>query len=77
MQRLADQSLAHLGPIRVGRVEKIDPEFAGSVQHPLCFLFVGGLAPHALARDAHGAEPQAIDCEFTADFEAAGSCCGC
>ena len=71
---LRDQSFADLGPIGIGGVDEVDPELQRPPQHALAFLPVGRLSPDSFARDAHGAEPKAIDRKVTADVDGPSEC---
>ena len=75
MQRLVDQQLRHVGPVGVGRVDKVDAEIGQALERAQRFRAVGRRAPNARAGDAHGAEAEAIDLDIAADLEAAGLRC--
>ncbi len=69
VQRLADQLLGHVRPVRVGGVDEVDAHFDGAAQYADAFVVVGGRAPDALAGEAHCAESQAVDGQVAADDE--------
>src|SRR6266550_8491900 len=74
MQRLRDQSLAHLWTVGIGSVDEVDPERHRPPQHTLAFLAVGGFTPDPFSGDTHGAEPEAIDRKVTADIDGSREC---
>ena len=66
------------GPYASGRIDKVDAKLHGAAQHLARVLRVLGLAPHAVADDAHRAEAKAVDLEIAAQFECFRYCsCGC
>jgi hypothetical protein len=69
MQRLSDQSFAHLGPVRIGGVDERDPQLDCPSQHSEDFVVVTRLTPHAPPGDLHGAIPQPDDRQIAADRE--------
>ena len=48
---------------------KSTPKLDRATQHVDCAVVVVGLAPATLAEDLHGAVPEAVDDEVTADRE--------
>ena len=69
VERLGDQVLAHLRAVRVGRVDQVDAELHDAPEEALGLLRIVGRAPDALPGDPHGAEPEAVNLEVTADGE--------
>src|SRR5258707_15607909 len=67
MKGLGDDFSAEVRPVRVGRIDKVDSEFDSAAQDANGFLAVLGFAPYALAGDAHGAEPEAMDAQVAAN----------
>ena len=76
MERLADQPFAHLGAVRIGRVDERHPELDGAAEHADHLVVVAWLAPYAGPRDLHGAVPQAHDGQVAADCELAAGTSG-
>ncbi len=74
-QYLGDQLFAHVGPVRVGGVDEVDAQLDRPAQHGDGRVVVGGRAPDAPPRDAHGPEAEAVDRQV-AEGEAAGGCGG-
>jgi hypothetical protein len=71
MERLGDQLLAHLGPIRVGGVDQIDSELDGASQHRDRLIVILRWPPDARPSDAHRAEAQPANAAV-ADLQSAG-----
>ena len=69
VQRLADQPLAHLGAVRIGRVDERHAELDGAAQHADHLVVVAWLAPHAGPGDLHRAVSQPHDGQVAADGE--------
>jgi hypothetical protein len=69
MERLGDQVLAHLRPVRVGRVDQVDAELDDPPEEALGLVRVVRRAPDARPRDPHGAESEALNLELAADRE--------
>jgi hypothetical protein len=59
----------HLRAVRVGRVDQVDAQLQNAPEEALRLLRIGGRAPDALPGDPHGAKPEAVDLEVTADGE--------
>jgi hypothetical protein len=72
MERLGDQALAHLGPVRVRRVDEVDSQVDGASKDPLRGLGVGRIAPDPGAGDSHRPEAHPADLEVAAQRERAG-----
>jgi hypothetical protein len=69
MQRLGDQVLAHLGAVRVGRVDQVDAELDHPMEQALGLVGIVRRAPDAVSRDPHRAEPEPAHLEVSADRE--------
>src|SRR3954454_8404782 len=69
MERLRDDLLADGRPVGVGGVDEVDAELERAPQDGLALVAVAGLAPDPVAREAHGAEAEAIDGQLTAEGE--------
>jgi hypothetical protein len=69
VQRLRDQVLAHLGPVRVGGVDQVHAQLDHAAQDRLGVVRIVGRPPDAVAGDAHGAEAEPADFEIAADRE--------
>ena len=67
MQRLANDQFGNVGSVGIGGVDKIDAELGQALQHPQRFGAIGRLAPDSAARDAHGAEAEAMHFQRAAD----------
>ena len=63
MERLADEGLRDLGPVRVRGVAELDSELRGAPQEEPGGRRVGRLAPRAATRQRHRPEPQRADGE--------------
>src|SRR5438132_10461354 len=61
VERFGDEPLAHLGAVRVGGIDQVDPELDGTAQHGDRLSRVARLAPYALAGEPHRAEAEAVD----------------
>ena len=57
-QRFRDQLLAHVRPVRVGRVDELDAQLHRAVQHPASLAGISRHSPYAWAGQRHGAEAQ-------------------
>ena len=71
MQRLRDELLAHVGAVRIRRVDQVDAQLHRAPQHADGLLAVRGRPPDALARDAHRPEAQAVHLQLSADAKRA------
>ena len=69
VERLADQLLVHVRPVRVGRVDEVDPELDGAAQDTDRLVVVARRAPDTRAGLLHRAEAEAVDPEVAADRE--------
>src|ERR687897_248603 len=69
VERLGDQVLTHLGPVRVGRVDQVDAELNDAPKDPFRLVRILGRAPDAPSRDPHSAEAETVDLEVPADRE--------
>ena len=69
VQRLFDQFLGHVGTVGIGGVDEVHPELDETAQHADAFVAVGRRAPHALTRQPHRAESEAVHGEVPADGE--------
>src|SRR5207248_271142 len=69
VERLGDEPLAHLGAVGVGRIDEVDTELDGPVQHGDRFAWVARLAPNAPAGEPHGAEAETVDGQLAAQEE--------
>lgn len=65
VERFADQAFADLGTVAVRSVDEVDAEVRQAPQRAQGFITIPGLAPDAVAGDAHGAEAEAIDSRFS------------
>jgi hypothetical protein len=72
MQRLADQTLADVGAVRIGRVDEVHAELQRPLQHAARVLRVFRLAPDAWPCQAHCAETEAIHGQIAAEGDRAG-----
>src|SRR6185437_184676 len=72
MQRFADQVLAHMRPIGLGRVDEIHAEIGQALEGADGLRPIRRRSPYALAGDAHGAEAEAVDPEVSTDRKLAG-----
>ena len=70
-KHLGDQVLADIGPVAVGGIDQVDPEFRHALQHPLPLLDILRRPPDAGTGDAHGAEAEARD-RHVAEGEGSG-----
>lgn len=70
VQRLGDEFLGHVWPVRVGRVDEIHSELDGAPKHADRFFLVRRRPENARASDAHGAQAHAIDDEIAAERDA-------
>ena len=71
VQGLGQDLLGHVRPVRVGGVDQVHPELDGPPGDPDGQSTVGGLAPDALARQAHRAETETVDGAEVGDLEGA------
>src|SRR2546430_2218105 len=60
MERLRDEPFAHLGSVRVRRVDQCDAELHGPAQDGDRLGVIARLPPNPLARDPHGPEAEAV-----------------
>src|SRR3954452_12960052 len=80
VQGLADQVLGDIRAVGVGGVDQADTELDGPSQYADRLLTVTGLAPDALAREAHRAVAEPDDWQVAADVKAPaldGWACAC
>src|SRR5947207_6945686 len=77
MKRLANEFLAHIGSIRIRRIDEIDSEFNCAAQHGDCFGSVGWLAPNAGTGELHRTEAEAANPKIAANCEGAALAAGC
>src|SRR5271156_959472 len=66
-QGLGDEFFADARAVRISRVDKVDAELTGAAQHRQRACTILGRPPDAVSGDAHRAEAQTIDGEFTAE----------
>ncbi len=71
MQRLGEQLLAHLGPVRVGRVEELDSKIERAAKKAPCRNRIRGVPPAAQPGQSHGPIADAAHAQVAADREAA------
>jgi hypothetical protein len=72
VQRLADELLGDERAVAVGGVDQVHAQLDGPAQDRQGRVAVPGLAPHPLAGDAHGAEPEPGDVALTPQGERSG-----
>ncbi len=60
VERLVDEILADLGPVRVGGVDQVDTEVDRTSEDADAVVAVGRLAPDPGAGELHGAEAEAV-----------------
>ncbi len=72
VQRLAEKVLGDVGAVAVGRVDEVDTELDRSTQDGEGGVMALRRSPDALARDAHGAESEAVHLQVAAEGERAG-----
>ena len=72
MERVGDEKLAHLGAVRVGRVDQVDAELDRTAENAACVLPVVRPPEDLRPCDAHGTEPETVDFEVAADRECVG-----
>jgi len=61
MERLGDQALVHLRPIRMCGVDEVDLELDRSPKHSASLVGIARLAPDAGAGQAHRAVAETVD----------------
>src|SRR6478735_11375236 len=69
MERLADELLGHVGPVRIGGIDEVDAERRQALQRADGLGLVFRRTPNAFSGDAHGAETKAMDLDLAADLE--------
>src|SRR5579875_2174012 len=74
VERLSDQLFAHVWPIGVGGIDKINAQFDGTAQYRDALLLILWWPPDTWPRKAHGTETEAIDREVAANGEGT-TCC--
>src|SRR3569833_2531402 len=65
MQRLGDDLLGHVRPVRVCGIVVVDAQLDGASQYTHCLATVRRFAPHAATGNAHRAIAHAVDGEIT------------
>src|ERR1044071_5741108 len=73
MERLADELLADVRPVRLPGVDEVDPQLHGPPQHAPRLGRIFRRSPHALAGDAHRPEAEAVDGEIAAEIHRSAS----
>src|SRR5580700_4339375 len=67
MQRLGDETLAHLRTVSVRGIDEVDAKLQRPTQHLTCFGRILGLTPDRGAGDTHRAETHAVHHQVPAD----------
>src|SRR6185437_17002384 len=68
-ERFSDQLFGDVWPVAVSRVDEVDAELRHAAQGALALLRILRRPPDALAGDAHGTEPEAVDIHVAANGE--------
>jgi len=72
VQRLGDQTLAHIRSVGVGRIDEVDAELQCPAQHATRALRILRFAPDSRTCQPHRTEAEAIDAQVAAEGEGAG-----
>src|SRR5437016_4545102 len=69
MQRLSDETLGNLGPVRVGGVDEIDSQLHRPPQDSNRLGMVGRFSPDARPGELHRAEAESANGNVATDYE--------
>jgi hypothetical protein len=66
MQGLGDEIFAYFRTIRIRGIDEIHAQIGQALQDAFRFVAIFGFAPDTVARDAHGAETEAMNRKISA-----------